>query len=195
MLKMRAEFSKEELAALKASRIKPGISRAMKRAAATSIRTMKSEASKRIRKRKRIKVKAVNKAIKVDYNKGREIEDMNWGLRIRGDTFRLVDYPHRQIKKGVSASVNKGKRTVVKGAFIATMPKPRKKGGGFGKAHVGVFKRVGPARLKIRELLASRPVDALLHEGEADAISAKGRGSFFDTMDRLLAAELDKGGS
>ena len=185
MLKMRVEFSKEELAALKASRIKPGISRAMKRAAATSLRDMRAEAQKRIRARKRLKVKTVKAAIVPTKNAGRQIEDMNWGIRLRGKAFRLIDYPHRQLKRGISVSVNKGKRTKLPHAFLAKMK----------SGHVGIFQRNHPDRRDIRELLGSRPVDALLHDGEADSISARGRRSFFNTMDRLLAAELDKGGS
>ena len=166
----------------------------MVRAKATSLRTMKSETSKRIRKRKRIKVAAVNKAIKIEDNKQRDIRDMAWGVRLRGDKFRLIDYKVTQAKKGVRVSVNKGKRTLVKGAFIATMPKPRKKGGGFGKAHTGVFRRLGKKRLKIRELLASRPVDAMLHKGEADSVREAGRKAFIKTALRNLKLELDKVG-
>jgi hypothetical protein len=33
----------------------------------------------------------------------------------------LVAYPHRQTRKGVSVEVNRGKRTLIKGAFVATM--------------------------------------------------------------------------
>lgn len=189
-LSIKASFDKQQLKALKPKRLKGGMSKTLRRAKGSSLRAMKSDASKRIRKRKRLKVKAVNKAMKIVDRKAREIEDLAWGIRMRGDRFRLVDYPHRQIKKGVSAAVNKGKRTFVKGAFVATMPKPRKKGGGFGKPHKGVFRRLGKKRLKIRELLASRPVDALLHKGEAQAVRDRGRDEFVKTALRNLANDL-----
>jgi hypothetical protein len=50
----------------------------------------------------------------------------------------------------------------------------------------------GRARLPIEELLGSRPVDALLHEGEAEAVAARGGQSFADTFARLLPLELGK---
>jgi hypothetical protein len=53
--------------------------------------------------------------------------------------------------------------------------------------------RRGPERLPIRELLGSRPVDALLHEGEAEVVAERGARSLRDTFRRLLAIELEKG--
>jgi len=75
------------------------------------------------------------------------------------------------------------KRTLVRSAFIATMS----------SGHTGVFTRRGPERLPIRELLGSRPVDALLHEGEAEAVAERGARSLRDTFGRLLPVELEKG--
>jgi hypothetical protein len=44
-----------------------------------------------------------------------------------------------------------------------------------------------------RELLGSRPVDALLHQGEAEAVAERGARSLRDTFGRLLPVELEKG--
>jgi hypothetical protein len=82
----------------------------------------------------------------------------------------------------VSVEVNRGKRTLIPGAFIATMP----------NGHKGVFKRLGKGRLPIKELLGSRPVDALLHEGETDAVAARGGKSFDETFQRVLPLEIGK---
>jgi hypothetical protein len=59
--------------------------------------------------------------------------------------------------------------------------------------HRGVWVRQGAERLPIRELLGSRPVDALLHEGEAEAVSERGRRAFDATIRRVLPIELEKG--
>src|SRR5262249_32270001 len=108
----------------------------------------------------------------------------------------LIAYPHREVQGktgkrgmgprsqgGVSVEVNTGKRTLLRGAFIAVMA----------NGHEGIFRRRGRARLPIHELLGSRPVDALLHQGEADAVAARGGQSFAATFARLLPLEIDKG--
>jgi hypothetical protein len=51
------------------------------------------------------------------------------------------------------------------------------------------------ARLPIDELLGSRPVDALLHEGEADAVATRGSRSFANTFERVLPLEIGRGKS
>lgn len=154
----------------------------MRRASATSVRDMRSEASKRVRVRKRLKARDVKKALVPRKNTGRTLDSMSWGVDVRGTTTRLSDYPHRQIRRGVSATVNKGQRTLIKGAFVATLK----------SGHKGVFVRRGAKRFPIQELIASRPVDALLHSGEAERVAERGRSSFFATLDRLMKAELDK---
>lgn len=163
-------------------KLRQAVVRATKRAMSTSVRDMRSEANKRVRARKRLKVKLVKKALVVRRPKvtttgiaGR------WGIDVRSDTVRLSDYPHRQLKMGVSASVNKGKRTRLKGAFIANVG-----------THSGVFKRKGRARFPIVERLASRPADALLHDGESEAVQLRGRASFFKTYLRVLPLAIAK---
>jgi len=71
---------------------------------------------------------------------------------------------------------------LAQGAFLATMK----------SGHVGIFRRRGAARLPIQELLGSRPVDALLHEGEADGVAERGGRSFGETFTRVLPMELGK---
>jgi hypothetical protein len=147
------------IAALETGKLKGALKRALRKAGATALRDMKSEASKRIRARKRIKVRYITRALSLARPSGSDISSMRWALNVSGDPVPLVAYPHRQTKKGVSVEVNRGKRTLVKGAFVASMQ----------SGHEGVFKRKGKARLPIQELRGSRPVDALLHAGEAMA--------------------------
>ncbi len=156
---------------------------AARKAGSTAMRDMRSEATKRVRARKRLRAATVRRAI-TPFREGAELDAMVWGVRVSGATVRLIDYPGvRQGKRGVTAQVNPGKRTLLRGAFIATMA----------SGHKGVFRRRGPGRLPIDEVLASRPVDALLHEGEAAAVAARGQTSLIDTFARLLPLELAKG--
>jgi hypothetical protein len=78
--------------------------------------------------------------------------------------------------------VPRDKRTLLKGAFVATMK----------SSHVGIFRREGKARPPIEELRGSRPVDALLHQGEAQGVADRGGQSFAATFKRVLPIEVGK---
>lgn len=180
MPSIKVEFDERELRAL--LKVTPAARRALRKAGQTALRDMRSEASKRIRQRKRLKASAVSKALVMAKPTGRP-EEGTWALRVRGTPIPLSAYPHRQTKKGVSVEVNKGKRSLVKSAFLATM----------GSGHKGIFLRRGAKRLPIDERFGSRPVDALLHEGESEAVGERGARSMVSAFTRLLAMELEKG--
>jgi hypothetical protein len=168
-------------------KILSAMGRAAKKAGATAVRDMRAEATKRIRSRKRLKMGIIRNAIALIKPRGaHSILDMGWGLNVRGTVVPLIAYPHRQTRKGVSVAVNVGKRTLVQGAFIATMPK---------SGHKGIWRRAGKSRLPIVELYGSRPVDALLHQGESEGVLERGKRTFDAAFKRLLPIELAKGES
>lgn len=171
-----------ELAALSPRRLERAITAAMRKAASTSVRDMRSEASKRVRGSKRIKAKEVRKALVPRRNRGKRMDDMEFGVDVRGDAVRLGAYPHRQTKKGVSVEIDRGKRVLIRSAFMATMK----------SGHKGVYLRRGAKRLPIKELLAARPIEVLKQSGHGDGVLRRGRGSFAATLDRLLPMELEK---
>lgn len=176
------KWDRSQMAALETGPLKGALKRALRKAGATALRDMRSEASKRIRARKRIRSNYISRALSLRRPKGGDIAAMEWALDVSGQPVPLVAYPHRQTKKGVSVEVNRGKRTLVAGSFVATMQ----------SGHKGVFRRRGKARLPIDELRGSRPVDALLHKGEADAVAARGGKSFSETFARVLPLEIGK---
>jgi hypothetical protein len=184
MLDVNVKWDRSGLAPLETGPLKAAAKRALRKAGATALRDMRSEASKRIRSRKRIKARYITRAITLRRAKGGDIASMEWALDFDGDPVPLTAYPHRQTQKGVTVEVNKGKRTLIAGAFKATMK----------SGHAGVFKRRGKARLPIDELRGSRPVDAMLHKGEADAVAARGGASFAATFARVLPLEIARGG-
>ncbi len=190
------DWDSEELKALHPGRIMPAITRAARKAGATALRDMRADASKRVRARKRIKAGVVSRAFILRRPRGSNtIDGGEWALDVRGTATSLTAYPARQTQKGVSVEVNRGKRTLIKGAFIATMTRSGGLGGSAVGAHAGhknVFIRQGKGRLPIRKLLGSRPVDALLHKGEAEGVQARGAKSFSATFTRVLPMELDK---
>lgn len=182
MIGIEAKWDRSGMAGLEEGPLKGALRRALRKAGATALRDMRSEASKRIRARKRIRPRYITRAMTLRRAKGSDIADMEWALDVSGEPVPLVAYPHRQTKKGVSVEVNRGKRTLVKRSFKATMR----------SGHEGVFKRKGAARLPIQELRGSRPVDALLHKGEADGVAARGSRSFSETFTRVLPLEIGK---
>jgi signal recognition particle subunit SEC65 len=179
---INVKWHRSGIAALETGPLKAALKRALRKAGATALRDMRSEASKRIRARKRIKTRYITRALTLRRPKGGDISDMSWSLDVSGEAVPLVAYPHRQTKKGVSVEVNRGKRTLVKGSFVATMK----------SGHDGVFQRRGKARLPIKELRGSRPLDALLHEGEAEGVAERGARSFEATFQRVLPLEIGK---
>lgn len=181
-LDVSVKWDRSQIGALQTGPLKSALKRALRKAGATALRDMRSEASKRIRARKRIKSRYITRALSLRRAKGSDIAGMEWALDVSGEPVPLVAYPHRQTAKGVSVEVNRGKRTLVKGSFVATMR----------SGHKGVFRRRGAARLPIKELLGSRPVDALLHEGEASGVAERGGKSFEATFTRVLPLEIGR---
>jgi hypothetical protein len=190
-----AQWDKSGIAGLETGKLKGAVRRALRKAGATALRDMRSEASKRIKARKRIASKYISRALSLRAAKGGDIAGMSWALNVSGQPVPLIAYPHSAVagrtgkrgmgprsQGGVAVEVNTGKRTIVRGAFLATMR----------SGHEGIFRRRGSARLPIHELLGSRPVDALLHQGEADAVAARGGQSFGATFTRVLPMELGK---
>ena len=153
---INVKWDRSGIAALETGPLKGALKRALRKAGATALRDMRSEASKRIRARKAIKPRYISRALSLR-RVGGDISDMAFALDVSGEPVPLVAYPYRQTKKGVSVEVNRGKRTLVKGSFVATMA----------SGHKGVLQRRGKARLPLRELFGSRPVDALLSPGRS----------------------------
>lgn len=181
---VHVKWDRSQIAALATGPLKSALKRALRKSGSTALRDMRSEARKRIRARKRIKGRYISRALTLRRAKGSDIAAMEWAIDVSGEPVPLVAYPHRQTKKGVSVEVNRGKRTLVAGSFVATMK----------SGHQGVFRRRGKARLPIDELRGSRPVDALLHEGEAAGVAERGGKSFGETFVRVLPLEIGKGG-
>lgn len=182
MTAISVTWDKSGLAPLAPGPFKRAVVRALRKAGSTALRDMRSEAVKRIRKRKAIRPRFISRAITLRRAKGSDIAALEWAVNLSGDPVPLTAYPHRQTAKGVSVEVNRGKRTLIKGSFVATMR----------SGHEGVFRRRAKGRLPIDELRGSRPVDALLHEGEAQGVADRGGKTLRDTFARLLPMEIRK---
>jgi hypothetical protein len=106
---------------------------------------------------------------------------MSWAVNVSGDLVPLVAYPVDLDAHALVGLPVRGKRALLKGAFVATMK----------SGHVGIFRREGKARLPIEELRGSRPVDALLHAGEAQGVAARGGATFARVLPLEMENEAD----
>ena len=191
-MRVDIKFDPGELRAIRRA-LSSGIGRkSLRRAGSTALRDGAVESNRRIRRRKKLKVRIVRRALTLR-RPGRTGPRMEWAIDVRGTPVKLQEYaPRKRMirtgrgkRRGVSVEVNVGKRTIPKGAFTATLR----------SGHTGVFRRLGRSRLPIRELLGSRPADALLHHGEAEGVQARMQSSFVKTFRRNFDAELAKAGA
>lgn len=162
------------------------ITRAVSKAGGDAIRKMRTEGGKRVRNRKRFKAARVRRATPLRFPRGsRTLDQLEWRMDVSGREVPLVDFPNpRQTRKGASVGVNTGKRTLVKGAFLATMK----------SGHTGIFRREGKARLPIKELFSTRVSDVFRDADMVPALFTKAQTVFSATFTRLLPLELAKAG-
>lgn len=157
--------------------------RALSKAGGDAIRTLRTSSSKRVRERKRLKAGRVKRGLPLTFPRGTQhVDDLTWSMGVEGAPARLSSYPFRQTKRGVSISVNRGARRLVAGAFVATLK----------SGHVGIFKRRGPARLPIDELLTSRISDVFKDDGMIPALQRATQAKFAATFARVLPLEVAK---
>jgi hypothetical protein len=99
---------------------------------------------------------------------------------VKGKPVPLMAFKPRQTKKGVTVTIKKGHRTMLRSAFIAQMP------GG----HIGVFKRVGRKRLPIRERnVVSYPV---MVRGQWEEIKIEARRYLLTRLQQQIARALER---
>jgi hypothetical protein len=162
---------------------------AMTRAGGDAARAMKAEASRGVRSKKRMKVAMVNKSLPLTFPTSKEISRLAWRMDVSGALVPVYALPHRQTRKGVTVEINVGKRTLIKGAFLATMK----------SGHRGVFMRTGefgrrgnPKLEKIKEAFTTKVSDVFRDAGFIPAVQAKAQARFTSAFARLLPMELDK---
>jgi hypothetical protein len=156
--------------------------RATKRAGSTSARDMTNGAVKLVNRSKALKVATIKKSVSIKPNRARRIPDMRWGVKVRAKTLLVSDYPFRPVNKGVSVTINRGKRKLIRGAFVATLQ----------SGHKGVFKRRGKARLPIFQPVATRAFDVLRKPSSIAALQELGNSSFRKTFLRNFSLEIAK---
>lgn len=170
------------LRALQSTGAAPALHRALKKAGGDALRKLRTEGTRYVRGRKRVKVSAIRKALRLTFPKSSHLDDMAWTLDVRGVPTPLVAYPNRATRRGVSVAVNQGRRKILSGAFKATMK----------SGHTGIFRRRGKARLAIDELYSSTVADVFTDRSMIPGIVAQAQTTFAGSLARLLPLELAK---
>lgn len=152
--------------------------KAQRMAGRDAIRTVRTEAGRHIRARKRLRVRDVNSNLRVRLPSAGELV---WILDVADSRVPLVDYPYRQTRLGVSVAVNRGaERKLVKSAFVARMR----------SGHLGVFVRDTRKRLPISELYSTRVLDLFDDQGMIDATLERGAQVYATTFERVLTSGI-----
>lgn len=187
MAQLNFVWDSKQLGAWRGSRVEKAVARALSKAGGKAIRSMKVASSQNVRQRKRLSVKRVNSSLPLSFPKGAasNINSLVWTMRVSGKSMPVVDYPHRQVRKGVSVVINVGKRKVIESAFVATMR----------SGHTGVFRRAfsGAPRLPIEELFSSRVSDVFRDNGFIPAVQGRAQSVFASEFERLLPIEIARG--
>ena len=182
-MELTLDWDRSLLTPFRGQALERAVTRALSKAGGDAIRGMKAESNRQIRARKRIKAGKVTKALPLTFPRGvKHLDDLAWRMDVSGAAFPLAAYPFRQVKRGVSVAVNAGKRNIVRGAFVATLKSGR----------TGIFRRVGKARLPIKELYTTRITDVFKDAAMIPAIQRRGQAVFSSSFSRLLPLELAK---
>jgi hypothetical protein len=158
------------------------INRAAQMAGSNALRAMRAEASRRIRETKGIQARQIDSAITMVFATTKPV----WALIAKAKPLPLFAFGARQVKSGVSVEVTKGKRAIVRHAFLATMQ----------SGHKGVFLRrgtkqrmakgryVGKLKQPIFELFTASVSNAL--RDAAPQVLERGESVFRATFMRMM---------
>lgn len=183
-LELTLKWNSEDVKALRGvNSFDKAIFRAVSKAGGSAIKAMRAESVRSVRTRKGMKVAKVNSALELKYPRGaKEIGALVWRMNVSNQPSKVSDFSFRQAKSGVSALINKGKRTLIKSAFVATMK----------SGHTGVFVRVGKGRKPIKELLTSSVLDVFNDPDVIPGAYVRAGNVFNQAFERLLPMELGK---
>ena len=157
-----------------------GVREATRRALNKAAAQTKTQASKSIRQKRNLKARVVNGQLKVLKANRRQL---NAAVQATGRPIPLIEYGGKtkaipgNHRRKFSAEVDKGKRKVVRGAFVATV-------GGISSA----FERKGSKRLPIRTLYGPSLPSTFLKDEIVRAMRTKVR----QVYPRLLSHEVER---
>jgi hypothetical protein len=157
--------------------------KAMARALNRTATTVRTTAVRWTRLNLNIKTGDVNKLIKQRRAVVHTLGGAEATITVTAKAAPLSRFGARQTRKGVSVKVKRtGSRKVVKGAFLARLR----------SGHLGVFKRVGDARLPIKELFSTAVVQYLDDELILERLGNVARTRFEKAIDAEIQFRMTK---
>lgn len=178
---VRASFKDASRLIKQMERITPKAAASALKRAASSARTA---GVRKVRERYTIKAKDVNAVFKIVGKPS--ASSLEAVLRAKTGSLPLINYqtspgkpPSKQPKSGVKATVVRGKRSVLKHAFVT------KVGSG---GHIGVFERSTGKRFPIKEIFGP-PIPQLLNNEEVREQIEK---TFAETFETRMEHEIDR---
>ena len=157
---------------------------ALKKAGGDAILAVRAEAKRGTRERVRIRAGYLaNSALPLRYPRVRSsLSGLIWVMDVSGQEVPLGEYPARQTRVGVSVEVQRGKRMVIKSAFMAKSRRARK----------SVFLRPTKARYPMGHRLGMSVADSMSDGKVPAAALDRGATVMGSAFMRLLPLELAK---
>lgn len=184
-----AEFSvtwdPKSLAGIRSRTIQRAVFQAVKKAGGDALRHLRAETKRQVRSRVAIRAGYLAaSALPLRFATGRTVEELVWVMRVSGREVPLGEYPRRQTKKGVNVEVQRGRRMLLKGAFLAKSRSGRQ----------SVFLRPSKFRYPMGHRLGLNVVDSMA-DGQIPAGALGEAGKVFGyAFERLFPLELARFG-
>jgi len=178
------EWDSRDLEAWRGPHVARALASALSKAGSDAARTMKVDASRAVRQRKRFKVNYTNRSLPLDFPRPgtKDISALVWRMDVSGALVPVSQLPHRPTKKGVVVQINVGASKLLKSAFVIDLK----------SGHRGVFVRIGKGRSAIKQALTTRVVDVFHDTGFIPAVHSRAQAKFASAFARLLPLELQK---
>jgi hypothetical protein len=183
MPELVVSWDAKTLEQLRAKTVDRAVFRALKKAGGDALRALRAEAKRRTRDRIRIRAGYLaGSAFPLRYARGSSVGELAWTMKVSGRAVPLGEYPRRQTKKGVSVEVQRGKRSLIRGAFLARAKSGRQ----------SVFLRPSKLRYPMGHRLGLSVADAMADGMIPQWSFTHAERTFTSAFHRLLPLELGK---
>lgn len=184
-----AEFSvswdAKSLIGIKTRTVERAVFQALKKAGGDALRRLRAETKRQVRARVAIRAGYLAaSALPLRFATGRRVDELVWVMRVSGKEVPLGEYPRRATKKGVSVEVQRGRRVLLKKAFLARAKSGRQ----------SVFLRPSKFRYPMGHRLGLSAADTMA-DGKIPAAALGEAGKVLGAgFERLFPLELAKFG-
>lgn len=179
------QWTSEGIECFERRRVMLAVVRAMKKAGADGIRATRASSKRGVRERVALRAGYLaDRALPLTYASGTALGALAWRMDVSGREVPLGEFPRRQVKRGVSVEVRRGRRVVIDSAFLAKGRSSRE----------GVFLRPTARRYPMGHRLGPSVADSMADGRVPGLALERGAQVMGSAFYRLLRLELDKVG-